>query len=211
MKASAAAALLLSSLVAVAQAATYELVPSESHLLVLVYRAGPLSGLGHNHVVAASSMEGEVHLQPGNWDDSEVELRIPVAAFEVDEAHQRAALGAPFSAELSAEAVAATRRNMLAAPVLDAQRHPWIRIRGYPVSGPEPPQRLRLEIEVRGVQQQWEVPLQLKHAEGRLQASGVLKLAQSAFGIEPMRIFFGAVSVRDELEIRFDLVAVRRD
>lgn len=206
-----ASVLLLWGCAIAAQAAVYELVPADSRLLVLVYRAGALSGLGHNHVVAATHMEGEVDFQPQALQRSSVALRLPVREFEVDDPQLRAAAGEGFAGDLDPEDVRGTRRNMLGPEVLDAERYPVIEVSGRPVEGELPQLRMQLEIEMHGVRRQMQVPMQVRREGDRLRAQGSVRIAQSAFGIDPLTIMFGAVAVRDEVEVRFDLVAERRE
>ena len=56
-------------------------------------------------------------------------LKIPAAAFAVDEAGARAEEGADFAAVVAEDAKSATLRNMLGAALLDADRFPDITVR----------------------------------------------------------------------------------
>ena len=191
-------------------AAVYDVVASDSQVRILVYRAGMLAGLGHNHVISSSQFDGEVRYRTGAPQQTRFRLRFPVRALVVDDPQQRAAAGAAFSTELDRDAMHATRQNMLGPKVLDARRYPEVQIRSEAVTGEPPELRVRISVQIRDVRRELEVPVRMRHSEDRLQAAGSVRFAQSAFGIAPLRIFMGAVAVQDEIEVEFDLSAVRR-
>ena len=191
-------------------AAVYDVVATESQVRVLVYRAGTFARLGHNHVVSSAQFDGEVHYRPTAPQQTNFRLRFPVQALVVDDPQQRAAAGAAFSAALDQDAARATRDNMLGAEVLDARRYPDVQVRSEAVTGEPPELRVRVSVQIRDVRRELEVPVRVRHAADRLQVAGSVRFAQSEFGIEPLRIFLGAVSVQDEIEVEFDLSAVRR-
>lgn len=191
-------------------AAVYDLVSEQSRILVLVYRAGPLGGMGHNHVVSVTRLEGAVDLRPEAVDRAEVWLRIPVQGMEVDDPQARAEAGDAFAGNPGMEAIRRTRSNMLGPKVLHAERYPAVEVQSLEVSGALPALQVQALIRVRDSSVAVEVPVRVQSQADGLRAQGSVRLAQSAFGIEPFKILFGAVAVRDEVQIRFDLYARRR-
>jgi YceI-like domain len=107
---------------------------SQSELRILVYRAGPLAHLGHNHVMVNRAVRGTV-----NWADepgaSVFSLTIPAAAFVVDDAQARSEEGPDFSAQIPEDAKSGTLHNMLSAAVLDADEFPSITINSVAAAG----------------------------------------------------------------------------
>lgn len=188
-------------------AETWTVDAARSELRILVYRAGALGGLGHNHVLGGGTVSGRIflHEQPGL---TRFTLSLPVDSLEVDRPAQRREAGPDFASEPDAEAVAGTRRNLLGARVLDAARHPRIEIRGMGLHGPQWLPRVRAVIELRGTRRALSLPVAMVHAGDRLHLIGRLRLRQSEFGIEPLSLLGGAVRVRDEIEVQFHLVAV---
>ena len=75
----------------------YRVDGSRSELRILVYRAGPLARLGHNHVMVNRSLSGTVNLADAP-DASEFRLIVPVAGFVVDDAQARHEEGSDFDA-----------------------------------------------------------------------------------------------------------------
>jgi hypothetical protein len=188
-------------------AVRYRFVPAESQLLVLVYRGGTLARLGHNHVVSVASIRGDLWLaEPLQL--SVFELRLPVAEFRVDDPALRAAQGEDFVTEVDAEAIAGTRRNMLGAQQLDAANWPEIVLRSVElVPEVQPSWRAVVEVVTRGVSSRVAVPVSVELSGSELTVAGSLTLRQTDLGLEPFSVMLGALEVRDDLDIRFRLVA----
>jgi hypothetical protein len=107
----------------------FEVVADESSLIVLVYRAGALAALGHNHVISCRCISGTLYL-PGDPLKGSFDLRIAVARLTVDDPSLRAAeRSADFPADVPQSARQGTRHNMLGAALLYAARYPQIRLR----------------------------------------------------------------------------------
>jgi len=64
-------------------------------------------------------------------------LEIPVDSFMVDPPAARAEEGDEFSAQVSDPARRDTRENMLGGDVLDAEKHPLVRIESIALAGPQ--------------------------------------------------------------------------
>src|SRR5260370_36411404 len=108
-----------------AGAAAYSIDSAQSELRLLVHRAGPLARLGHNHVILNRAIGGWVD-PAARPESAAFSLYVPVADFVVDDARARSEEGQDFSAEVPEEAKSGTRRNMLGAALLDAERFPVI-------------------------------------------------------------------------------------
>jgi hypothetical protein len=180
----------------------WRLDAARSDLRVLVYRAGPLAHLGHNHVLLAKGLAGE--LCEGHFA-----LSVPVADLAVDPPAARAEEGVDFATVPSTEDVAGTRQHLLGAGQLEGDAWPAIR-----VSGTLPTATgavvIAARLEVRGVAKTIDVPATLTVDDaGRLVAVGGLELAQTTLGLVPYSVALGALRVRDEVAIRFRLVAVQ--
>src|SRR5271168_4916937 len=114
----------------------YRVDETQSELRILVYRAGPLARLGHNHVMVNRRLRGAANLAgaagaPAFW------LSVPSAAFDVDDAQARAEEGADFAAAVPDDAKSGTLQNMLSAAVLDAAEFPAITVRSVAVKSPQ--------------------------------------------------------------------------
>jgi hypothetical protein len=189
--------------------ATYGIDPARSDLRILVYRAGRLAHLGHNHVVEARAIEGRVDLTP-DPEHSEFRLSIPVTELVVDDAAARARSGDAFTDPIEPESIAGTRKNMLGPQVLAAERWPEIRLDGRLLEGPLDASVLAVTISIRGIEQERQIPVRIRALSRReLGVSGQFSVRQTELGMTPVTAVDGALRVRDEVELVFDLVAVR--
>lgn len=184
----------------------WQLVPGESEVRVLVYRAGALSGLGHNHVVSSERIRGRIRMAE-EITSAHFALAVPLESFRVDLPAERAAAGADFRSEPDAQAIRGTRANMLGPQVLDAGRFPWLTVQGAVRHGPEWLPGVHATIRLHGESRTIEVPVALHREAGRLLLTGHFTLRQSDFGIQPLSILGGAIQVRDEFRVLFRLVA----
>lgn len=187
---------------------TTNLDPALSTISLYVYRGGRLAHLGHNHVITVSNPRGTLKLHP-NLQKCGLHLTIPVTELQVDNPQARVRAGAAFSGEVSAKDIKSTRRNMLSPKVLDAENHPFIEISTLGLSGSPPLVQAELELTIRGVTRIITTQVQLGMDKDQLQASGVIELSQKSFGIEPIRILGGAITVMDRIDVHFRLIAKR--
>ncbi|HSN71526.1 MAG TPA: YceI family protein [Steroidobacteraceae bacterium] len=177
-----------------------------SSVAIEVFRSGPLASMGHNHVVTAGEIAGRLWIHP-QLERSGYALEVPVAMLIVDDEAARRAAGDAFPPGLSQEAKAATRSNMLGPAVLDADRYPVVRLRSVSVSGTPPQLATVAAITVRGATHEVTVPVTLDPEARPVAARGAFTLNQSDFGITPFSVALGALSVADEVRVRFELVA----
>ncbi|RMF98266.1 MAG: YceI family protein [Gammaproteobacteria bacterium] len=187
----------------------YRIDSEASELRVLVYRGGPLASLGHNHVISSRGLAGTVWLG-ADPRRAVFELRLPVMSLEVDRPELRAAEGEDFPGELDQAAIDGTRRNLLGERVLDADHHPQIRLRSRQIRGQAPNFVLAVDVELRGAWHSVEIPATLTRDADRLEASGDFRLRQTDLGIEPFSVMLGALTVQDELTIRYRIIARAR-
>jgi hypothetical protein len=191
----------------------YLLEPNASELLFYTWRGGKLAKFGHNHVVAARALEGQMAVTDA-LVGSRFELHIPLAQLQVDEPLLRAAGGESFASKPTTEDVAATRQNMLGERGLDESRYPVVRIHGDVIQVEQDRATLSASINIHGVTQRQNVVVTLTRNERtgdassrRLRIRGKLQLNQTDFGITPFSIMLGALTVLDEVSVTFDLAA----
>jgi hypothetical protein len=174
----------------------YRIDPGASLIAVTVRRGGPFARFGHDHVVASRTLDGYAAPRSGRAD-----LRFRLDQLSVDEKPLRDAAG--LDTNPSADAIEGTRANMLN-KVLEAERFPLVLLR---VEKAGAAGALRLFVTLHGVTRSYEVPAKVEITPAALTASGTLQLLQSDFGITPMSIMGGALSVQDALDMRFTIVA----
>jgi polyisoprenoid-binding protein YceI len=193
----------------VAGAAIYEIDPQASALHILVYRGGTFAKLGHNHVVSSKSLTGRVwmHRQLAR---SGFEIAFPVAELIVDDPDARRVAGDEFPPEIPEADKQGTRKNMLRAEVLDAESHPRVELKSVKVEGALPAPQVTARITIKQAARDVVVPLNVRVTGDRLSATGEFALQQTDFGMKPFSVAMGALEVKDRLDVRFDIVAVKR-
>lgn len=207
-RAACAVALLFGCLAAGSAAAetSYEIVAGESELRILVFRAGALARLGHNHVIWTSDISGTavVGSSPG---DSSVDLTVPVTSFVVDDPAVLEEEGSAFAGERSEDDVAGTRENMLGPDLLHAEEYDEVRIGTDSISGEFPQVTLNARIAVRGVEHPLALPVFVSLREGGLVASGSREVTHAELGLSPFEAAFGALRVAEDMIFRYRIVA----
>jgi hypothetical protein len=193
-----------------AGAAAYSIDAAQSELRLLVYRAGPMARLGHNHVILNRAVGGWVDAA-ARPESASFSLYVPVADFVVDDARARSEEGEEFSAEVPEEAKSGTRRNMLSAAVLDAERFPVITLTSIGITQvSEGNLTATLAIGVAGHESTLTAPFTLTSSPDRISAAGSVVLRQSDLGLTPLRVMLGALQVQDDITVRFRFVAAPR-
>jgi polyisoprenoid-binding protein YceI len=182
---------------AAAGAGVLAIDPAQSLIAVTVRRGGALARLGHDHVVASRAVTGFAAPAQGRADFS-----FRLDQMTVDEPALRREAG--FDTQPAAEAIAGTRANMLGR-VLEAERFPLVALHAEPMAGTGG--TLRLSITLHGTTRTVMVPTRVEAGADGVTATGTFQLRQSDFGITPMSVLGGAITVLDTLELRFRIVA----
>lgn len=184
---------------AAAAAATdvYTVDPHDSLVAVTVRRAGLMARLGHDHVVASRTLAG--HAAPGAGS---ADLSFRLDEMTVDEPQLLRDAG--IDKQPSAQAVEGTRTNMLG-PVLEAQRYPLVTLHAQQQADGQ----LRVTVTLHGVTRALALPATVRVDAAQVTASGTARLKQTDFGITPFSVGGGLLSVQDELEVRYRVVARR--
>jgi polyisoprenoid-binding protein YceI len=178
----------------------------QSELEILVYRAGTLARLGHNHVMIAKKLAGQVWIHP-QFERSGFDISFQVSDLIVDDADARRAAGDDFPPEIAQSDKDATRVNMLKPEVLDAERFPEVRVQATNVRGELHTPQVVAGITIKDVRREVTVPVRLSFDGSKLVAQGEFDILQSDFGIKPFSVGLGTLQVQDRLHVRFTIVA----
>ncbi|MDQ1921726.1 YceI family protein [Massilia pseudoviolaceinigra] len=170
---------------------------ARSLITVTVRRGGTFARMGHDHVIASRSIEGFVAPDAGRAD-----FRFRLDQMTVDETALRTQAG--LTTQPDDDAIAGTRTNMLTR-VLEAERYPLVTLHAERAAGKG--DTLRLSVNLHGVSRTVEVPTTIERSNDGVTASGTLTLLQSDFGITPMSVMGGALTVQDPMELAFSIVA----
>ena len=178
-------------------AAIYAVDPSTSLIAVTVRRAGLMARLGHDHVVASHTLAGFVAPDAGSAD-----LSFRVDQMTVDEPQLLRDAG--IDKQPSAQAVEGTRTNMLG-PVLEAERYPVVTLHAQQQAG----EQLSVAVTLHGTTRLLTLPATVRVDAAQVTASGTARVKQTDFGNTPFSVGAGLLSVQDELEVRYHIVARR--
>ena len=177
--------------------AVYAVDPHASLIAVTVRRAGLMARLGHDHVVASRTLAGFVAPDAGSAD-----LSFRVDQMTVDEPQLLRDAG--IEKQPSPQAVEGTRTNMLGL-VLEAQRYPVVTLHAQRQAG----EQLSVAVTLHGSTRSLALPATVRVDAAQVTASGTARLKQTDFGITPFSVGGGLLSVLDELEVRYHIVARR--
>jgi polyisoprenoid-binding protein YceI len=158
---------------------------ANSTMTVRVYKAGVFAAMGHDHEIAASITAGAVDIAART-----VEVRVNASALKVQD---------PKASEKERAEIQST---MLGPDILDAEHHTEIVFRSKGAeSVSEKSWRLHGDLTLHG--QTHPVDVEVNETGGHYRGTALLR--QTEFGIKPVKIAGGAVRVKDEIRIEFDI------
>lgn len=192
----------------------FDVIPARSRLIVLVYRAGPLAELGHNHVIACRCLTGAVYL-PHDALHAGFDLRIAVRQFTVDDPAVRAAeQSTDFPPDVPQSAREGTRHNMLSTALLNAAKFSEITLRSAGLR-PSPDGKrndivAQVLVRTAGEQRSVAVPLHYDVRTDEIVVTGEFPLKQTDLGLTPFSALGGSLRVRNGMKVRLRLIARQR-
>ena len=158
---------------------------AHSTMTVLVGKTGAFSMMGHDHVVAAPIAKGAVDPSAHT-----VELQVAAASLRVTDEH------------VSDKDRAQIQQTMVGPQVLDASRFSDIVFRSTAAEAAGAGSwNVRGNLTLHGSTQS--VTCAVREASGHY--TGTVRFKQSEFGIKPVAVAGGAVRVKDEVQIQFDI------
>jgi polyisoprenoid-binding protein YceI len=165
--------------------------PGNAHLFVRTRREGFAARVGHDLRIEVTRWSGEID-NPGDLATTRLTVRIELDSFAVREGTGGVK---PLSASDRAE-IDGNIRKVLASGKGDSATFTSTKINpdkdGGSVDG---------TLRLKGVERP--VRLLVRGGEGKYR--GTASLVQSQFGIKPYSTFLGALKLRDEVEIEFDV------
>ncbi len=169
-----------------------------SRVTIRAFASGVLSMMGHNPVIGARDVSGEIRFAPQALEVKELRLSIATASLSVQN---------DMSDKDRREIERVMRED-----VLETDRYPAIAFEGSKVtvervsSGP-----LRAEVDgdltVHGITRPHRVPVQVFLIGDTLRAQGEFEIRQTDFGITLVSVAGGVLKIKNELQCSFDLLA----
>lgn len=178
-----------------------------SELRLLVYRAGPLANLGHNHVMVNRAVTGLVQIG-ADVPASSFSLHVPADGFVIDDAQSRREEGSDFPGDIPEDAKAGTRRNMLSSAMLNAGEYPDITVQSVSLTGTLDALNADLEITAAGHTSRISVPFTLQGDAHHIMAAGSMELRQTALALNPYSLMHGALQVQDAMQLKFKFMVL---
>lgn len=173
----------------------------------LVYKAGSLARLGHNHVISVAGLMGSVSMNGADLRASHFELQFPVESLVVDDPMLRSGLGPDFASVPSPDDVAGTRKNMLSERVLMSDRYSTIKVSGQGPMGAADAPTMQITVELLGRSVAVTVPTKVEVRGDDLMASGEFELTHTALGMTPFSVMLGALQVADKMKFVYRIHA----
>jgi len=172
----------------------YRIAPG-SRFVVKTGKGGLFGFAGHNHVIRARSVSGELVYQPGR-PASHLRLTVPTESLEV--------LTPPDTAEIR-KVTEAMRME-----VLHVDRYPEMVFAADSLDARSGKMELRLAVTMEGTTRLVPVTADVTIGRDTITAAGTFTAKQTDFGIKPFSGGpAGTVKVADRVTFCFDLTAVR--
>ncbi len=169
-----------------AAAGTKPIDVEQSTLTVFAYKSGLFSAFADNHIIKAPIAGGSIS------DDSPLKVDLTVRSADLR----------VLDPDLSANKRAEVQARMISAEVLDVMKFPEIAFTSTSVE-PAGADRWTITGRLTIHGQTRTITFAVSRANGRYRGDVLIK--QRDFGIEPIRIAAGAVKVKDELKVEFDI------
>ena len=183
----------------------FKLNPAQSEVRIYAFRSGKAARFGHNHVLSAPAFQGFVYLAADAASDSRFDLVFRLDELTFDDPRHRASLGPAFASVITAEDTIGTRNNMLGNNNFQAARFPWVHIHSLQITGDAPKYAARLAVELHGQTREMLVPLTVTGLPEKLVVAGAMVLRQTDFGVTPLSVLGGLLSVQDAVIVEFSL------
>jgi polyisoprenoid-binding protein YceI len=174
--------------------ATYPLGPAVGRLLVKTARTGLGGKAGHDLTLEATRWHGSATIDSADLSGCTVTVEVDVDSLEVRE-------GSGGIKPLTDSDRAEIKRN-LREKVLHTAQHPTITFRSTRVVGSAESFTLDGDLTITGVTRPVSVHGQMRDGSVR----GSAPVLQSRWGIRPFSAFFGALKLKDEVDVHFDVV-----
>ena len=178
--------------------AAYRVDPKASRLSVQVTAGGLLASFGHNPTIAARDFTGEAQFEPDSLANASVHIEITAATLEV-------IAGASDKDKAEIE-------KRMHSDVLQSDSYPLITFDSSNIKiTPLSPGQYRVDatgpMTLHGITNNQTLMARVMVSADKLRASGEITLRQTDYGIELVSVAGGALKVKDEVKISFDVAA----
>jgi polyisoprenoid-binding protein YceI len=183
---------------ATASAVRYLLDARGSRMTIHAYVGGLLSAVGHDPVIGVRDLAGELSFAPDRPESSALHLTVATKSLAVQN---------DVSDRDRREIERTMHEQVLETDRYGAIVYDALRARVEPVTDGRFRVELDGELTLHGVTRPQRIPAQLFVVGDTLRAQGEVTLRQSDFAIKPVSVAGGALKIKDELKLMFDLLA----
>lgn len=172
----------------------YKIDPQQSEVMIYTTNSGFLASAGHKLQIKAEDIKGSIKADPKNIRQAHLELEIKSASLKVNNP----------TPEKDKKEIEETLCNK----VLECEQYPEIQFNSsslellegsrYKISG---------ELNLHGVRHNLSTEVVIEESSTLISAKGEFKIKQSDYQIKPPTALGGALKVKDELRISFDIKA----
>ncbi len=174
--------------------------PSGSFVYALVYKAGMASAVAHDHVVHATKIEGTAVYDADDITKSNIDVTVDVLGIITDTDDLRKSVGLKtFLSDGQREEVLS---HIHAKYQLWAEKYNTITFKSTAITGTKDKVQVTGDFTLRGVTKSIVVPMAITdNGDGTALAVGQFQLKQSDFGYNPFSALFGALKVKDDVDV----------
>jgi polyisoprenoid-binding protein YceI len=179
----------------------YRIDGNKSTLTVRAFATGLLSSLGHDPVISAPGLEGEILFDPAAIEQSSLRLVVQASSLTVTN-------------DISSKDRAEIDRRMQE-EVLESDSFPEVVYQTTKISASKTGEgqywaNLNGELTLHGLTSPQSVSARFSITGDRLRATGEFTVRQSDYRIRPVTAVGGAIKLKDELKFAFDIVASKQ-
>jgi polyisoprenoid-binding protein YceI len=179
----------------------YQLEATRSEVYAQVFKDTTTlaAGLSHDHVVVATGWTGSVFWDLANPPACVVSMDIPVSGLDNDDPAWRKRMN--FNSELSEGQRAEVKEHMVGAGQLDAARFGKMSFRSTGCVADGDRVQVSGKISIHGVEKAVSLPMKITTTEGEFNASGVLTMLHTDYGMSPFSAMGGALKNRNDIRL----------
>lgn len=179
---------------------TYKIIAAESNLWVYVAKAGLLSALAHNHNIGVASFNGTVSVPESGASGGALQLEIDAKSLNVADKGISEKDRGEITKSMHGEVLHSDKFAKITFKSVSVSEVKALGSDNYSFT-------VQGDLTLHGVTKRIGVPVTATINAQQLKASGKYTLKQSLFGITPYSKAGGAVKVKDDVIVNFNITA----
>jgi len=173
---------------------TFQLGPENGTIIARVYREGAGAKVGHDLILEALRWSATVATQEG---PSQVDATVDAGSLVVREGTG----GVKPLTDKDRKDIQARMKDQ----VLHVDQYPEIKFHSTEIGGEGGQLDVRGDLSLAGSTQPVAFPVTVERSNGSVRLRGTATIKQTLWGIKLYRAFLGALKVKDDVEVEFDV------